>query len=313
MPASNRNLGLDALRILMSVMVIGLHTNWLCALSPLWNQLTVNGLFRAAVPIFFIINGYYLADAFQAGRVRLWLVRVLRIYLFWTIVYLPAYWPPSHSGATALVAFVANLVLGYWHLWYMAALAMGGAVLWLLRARSGQQLLWIAVGLFAFGMMLEIAKLDVGIPMPVRAYRSFLFDALPFLLIGYVARRDEVYLARSTIWTLAAVGLIALMFECFAQSRFAVSATAPDLHLSLLVLCPAVFLMALNLPFRTSSDRYAKASAAIYFSHLGFMLLGERIGLLPGLQLFAFVLLLSGLACWPLIAVSRRFRLTFVV
>jgi hypothetical protein len=63
-----------------------------------------------------------------------------------------------------------------------------------------------------------------------------------------------------------------------------------------------------ELPFTTTSDRWAKASSAIYFAHVAFLMLGERIGVAGGMTLFAFVLVLSALASWPLIALSRRLR-----
>ena len=72
----------------------------------------------------------------------------------------------------ALLGFGANLFLGYWHLWYMVALAMGGLALGYSEMASSRQLLYIAGGLFSLGMLLQIAKLDFGIPMAVRIYPS---------------------------------------------------------------------------------------------------------------------------------------------
>ncbi len=304
-----RSLGLDLLRILMATMVIGLHTRWLSQVSPLWEQLTVNGLFRMAVPVFFLINGYYAFETIDSGRTAAWLKRILQIYVFWAIVYLPAYLPFSNPGGFGLREFIGNLVFGYWHLWYMSALGLAGLLLWRLRARSSTALLCLAVGLFTIGLALEIARLRGVGHISVKLYRSFLFDALPFLLIGYVLRRDAISGKPPVLWTLAVLGLAGLLLESVVQQRFGVPSTDADLFISLLPLCPAVFLLVRKLRFAAASDRWAKASSALYFSHVAFLLLGQRLGIAPGMSLFAFVLALSALAAWPLIALSRRLRM----
>lgn len=292
----------------MATMVVALHTHWLSRSNPLVDQLTVNGLFRMAVPVFFLINGYYAFDAIDGGRTGAWLKRILQIYLFWAVVYLPAYLPHPGPAGFGLRDFLGNLVFGYWHLWYMVALALAGSLLWQLRAGSSQALLGLAVGLFAIGLALELARLRGADFIPVKLYRNFLLDALPFLLIGYVLRRDAVTGSLPGLWILSIVGLAGIVVESLVERRIAAPSTEADLFVSLLVLCPAVFLLVRRLPFVTASDRWSKASSAIYFTHVGFLLLGERLGIASGLPLFGFVLGLSALASWPLIALSRRLR-----
>ena len=304
-----RSLGLDLLRILMATMVVALHTHWLSQVSPLWDQLTVNGLFRMAVPVFFLINGYYAFEAIDGGRTKAWLKRVLQIYLFWAVVYLPAYFPLSSPGGFGIHDFIVNLAFGYWHLWYMVALALAGLVLWRLRSRSSTELLCVAVGLFTIGLALEVARFRGVNHVSVKLYRNFLFDALPFLVMGYVMRRDAIAGTHPVLWTLAILGVAGLLLESLIERRFAPPSTEADLFISLLLLCPAIFLLVRKLPFVTANDRWAKASSAIYFSHVAFLLLGERLGIAQGMPLFAFVLMLSALASWPLIALSRRLRI----
>ena len=54
-----RNLSLDYLKVFLAVCVVFLHGGWLYDINELVGYLHVNGLFRIAVPLFFIINGYY--------------------------------------------------------------------------------------------------------------------------------------------------------------------------------------------------------------------------------------------------------------
>ena len=54
-----RNSSIDMPKISMSFMIIGIYSGFLGDQSSLAEHLFVNGIFRTAVPIFFIINGFY--------------------------------------------------------------------------------------------------------------------------------------------------------------------------------------------------------------------------------------------------------------
>jgi hypothetical protein len=43
----------------MAFMIVGLHAGFLGEYTKLGHYLTVNGVFRVAVPVFLIINGFY--------------------------------------------------------------------------------------------------------------------------------------------------------------------------------------------------------------------------------------------------------------
>lgn len=51
-----RNVALDLLKLTMAAMVVGLHAGFLNDFSSLGYYITVNGIFRIAVPVFFVIN-----------------------------------------------------------------------------------------------------------------------------------------------------------------------------------------------------------------------------------------------------------------
>lgn len=55
----SRKISLDILKLLMSFMVVGLHAGFLGDVDLLGEYLTVNGIFRLAVPTFLVINGFY--------------------------------------------------------------------------------------------------------------------------------------------------------------------------------------------------------------------------------------------------------------
>ncbi len=83
--ALNRNVSLDILRFSMALSVVGLHAGFLADLTPLGSCLTVNGIFRIAVPVFLLINGFYFYPVLIKGKSADWLKRVLYLYVFWML------------------------------------------------------------------------------------------------------------------------------------------------------------------------------------------------------------------------------------
>jgi surface polysaccharide O-acyltransferase-like enzyme len=65
---NERNLNIDALRILACVFVIGIHATYNFNPHGLMDfnnyaGLLLHSIFRAGLPIFFIISGYYLLNS----------------------------------------------------------------------------------------------------------------------------------------------------------------------------------------------------------------------------------------------------------
>lgn len=67
-----RNISVDILKLVLSFMVVGLHTNFLRDLSFPVGYVLKNGFFRMAVPLFFIINGYYFYNIFTENKKLFW-------------------------------------------------------------------------------------------------------------------------------------------------------------------------------------------------------------------------------------------------
>ena len=76
---------LDTLKLILSVMVVFIHSRIFMDSSTLLDTFTSNGIFRIAVPIFFIINGYYLPT--DKERFLKWLIK-LYIFICWADYFL---------------------------------------------------------------------------------------------------------------------------------------------------------------------------------------------------------------------------------
>ena len=85
----DRKLSVDILKVLMAVMVVGIHANPLKPLGHDAIMLSGGGVYRLAVPVFFVINGYFLEPVLHGGGAGRYVRRILLLYLIWTALYLP--------------------------------------------------------------------------------------------------------------------------------------------------------------------------------------------------------------------------------
>ncbi|HBS7058692.1 TPA: acyltransferase family protein [Klebsiella pneumoniae] len=70
---------LDTLKLILSVMVVFIHSRIFLDSSLILDAFTSNGFFRVAVPIFFIINGYYLPS--DKNNFKKWFFSSLYLYI----------------------------------------------------------------------------------------------------------------------------------------------------------------------------------------------------------------------------------------
>jgi surface polysaccharide O-acyltransferase-like enzyme len=250
---SGRSLSVDALRLCLAVMVVFLHCNPASDLSPLLSYVTGNGLYRVAVPAFFMLSGYFFFSAVQAGRALAYVRRIALLYGLWMLLYLP-YW----YGALRVEAPLRGLLLltfGWWHLWYLISLACCALLTLWLRSWSTRSLLGLAAVLFTMGVAVMYAMLmrwlvpEGTFPGPGNwLNRNGLFLGLPFFLAGFVVRREgwERRLPAPLLWTAALTGLGLLVFEAGAIRTHAPRVLGLDTPLAMGIAAPALVLLALR-------------------------------------------------------------------
>jgi peptidoglycan/LPS O-acetylase OafA/YrhL len=132
--------GLDVVKFLMALLVVEIHTNPFFVGGPGLATDTVRGVDCLAVPFFFIASGFLCfrrvrlnefssPDSPSSVRVRKTLFRQLRMYLAWTVLYLPiTVWADVAAGNSSLkstLLFVrGTLLIGEnqysWPLWCQA-------------------------------------------------------------------------------------------------------------------------------------------------------------------------------------------------
>ena len=283
--------GIDFVKVLMAFVVVSIHTT-------AWPLL---GIREVAVPYFFIVSGFFLFGKMTGDRavdlsaIRAWTLRILKLYLIWTAVYLPftvyGFVQDGLSLKQSLMLFGRNLLFVgenfmSWPLWYLLALIWSGVLIYILRALKVPIWGMLLVGIILAALPHYIGDNSLFVKL-FRDSRNLAFTGPFYVVLGGVLRH---YQARLPLWggiLLFIAGLVAYHFTPFA----------------LPVAAAGLFLLAKELPLSGISDRLSRAfrdsSETIYLVHMIFAaLLMLEAGLDKGALLFTLTSLLAAAAAY---------------
>ena len=164
-------LGLDAVKMIAAVLVVGTHSQILAVIpAPLAG--IINVAIALAVPFFFIASGFLcfflshskhdeeIRRTRKAAHASLWL------YAAWTIVYLPASiasFVVENAGFTlkTILRYVHKVVfVGEWQLWFLLSMAIGyAAIHWLLCVGVSRiRIFMIGVTCYVISCVIEVLQ-----------------------------------------------------------------------------------------------------------------------------------------------------------
>jgi surface polysaccharide O-acyltransferase-like enzyme len=279
----DRRLSVDILKILLAVMVVGIHANPFKGLFPDAVTLTGQGLFRLGVPTFFVINGYFFQPVVMSGGAGRYVRHVLFLYLAWTALYAWAWW--GILGNPDPMVPLRVLLTGWWHLWYLQALAIAALILWAIRRWPTPVLAAIMVLGWAAGVAIVYALAfdalaDVGRISgdPTSLHRNALCLGLPFMLAGFLIRRHNLT-ARIPLPVaagLAAASVAGVLAESLWLAHAAPKGVGHDNLIALGLAAPALFLLAMQFPQQARSRNLGTYANGIYFLHVAFCVIGFR-------------------------------------
>lgn len=276
----DRNQLVDVFRVILILMVIAIHVG-VFPNSLVLSFFTVDGFFRIAVPIFFIINGYYFqTNVTDLNLFKRWMSRVLVLFISWQVIYLPMYIPYDGLNARHLAVFLSEIIFGYHHLWYISAMAIGGIILYYLKDfRYG---LYLSLGLFILGTLLQYSRVFINVDSVYYKilsqywiFRNGLFFGFPMMYFGSYIARNNLIQKLSVKFSLLVlmVGLLLLGAELnfsyitiFNKNTYHI-----DFICSLLIVCPMLFvtLMKNHGSYFKGFDtkKLALLTGAMYFVH----------------------------------------------
>jgi peptidoglycan/LPS O-acetylase OafA/YrhL len=145
-----RYITLDYLKLILAFIIIAAHVPVFTQTPLLWYGVS-SGLGHIPVPIFFIINGFFLQPILNSsGKVKKYLLHLCLIYVVWQIIYLPFSYEPDPKYILVTILF------GFRHLWYMPALIGGSILLYFVHKNkiSDRILLSLAIVLYVVGEIL---------------------------------------------------------------------------------------------------------------------------------------------------------------
>lgn len=293
--------GIDLFKFLFSIVVVCIHT-------------TVGefyGIKEMAVPYFFMASGFFFfsgtahnnSDAVKSYEAK-WLIRIVKMYLIWTLIYLPfAVYGFAQDGTSitkAIALYCRNVVFvgeNYlsWPLWYLLGLIWAGLIIIFLRRLRFPIWLVFAIGV-CLAVIAETAHLeDVSIYSKVfSSTRNGIFVGLPLMAAGGLISsinfrkiKPYVYLLFSVI-SFIAMRFNGLFMYSTVVSLFLYSASIVDVF-----------------HFKDAQSKVLRTSSTIvYLTHMLFAGVLLIAGMQKGLPLFFIVSALSVILSLVLVKTS---------
>jgi hypothetical protein len=224
--------------------------------------------FRIAVPIFFLINGYFFSDAIENKKVNKWIIRVFILYFVWVIFYSFLWFKLS------VKSIFISVFIGQFHLWYINAMLLSGILLCILKKMNPKNMLILIFILFSIGVLLQyIGNYNTFEPDIRKTYiyihRNFLFLGFPFFAIGYLIKIKKWHKRITPKQTIFLISLGALFLCIESYINFYYTKKGIDNLFSLIFTCPFIFMYAINsnLKYNINSKNIALVSTAIYLIH----------------------------------------------
>lgn len=298
---------IDIMKFLMAFCVVCIHIGTLYQYS--YSKVVLFTI-HSAVPFFFVTSGFFLWEKFRASNFASSILidytkKVLIMYTFWIVVYLPLSIGIIIHGPDQLVLLKRAILVGEipfsWPLWYLHALVVSVFIIWcFVKWRAHLSVIWlIGLGLMALGFAINKADVNLLSP-PLQAAiewyndvfmttRNGIFLGLGYVTTGMIISKYQIYIKSKVYNMLLGVVLFAAAIMCFII----------DVNYWTLLSGTAIFIVCKNisLPQAPIYRTFRSLSTIIYLSHM--LILAVLIKLLPkddGFVLFATIGYIMSLA-----------------
>lgn len=272
-----RHLSIDILKVTAAFFVVFIHLDILRELNTTVSHLLVNGIFRLSVPLFLIITGYFFTRIETGKDFIKWISRMLILYVVWSIIYLP-FW----LGKAGVVTTLINIFNGYYALWYITGVILAGCLLYLLMGKPASTLIILSMILYISGTLLQYAaNLNVfsGIISKVLAFtpshRNFLFDCLPFMIIGLLIRRAGISNVKNYGLPIVASAFALLIAESYLNLKLFGADKQLDMMFSLLLISPLLFTYIMKIDILGKYKHLSSFATAVYLVHPAIIFIGQ--------------------------------------
>ena len=228
---------IDCIKVCMAIFVVATHTS---LFSFIKSQEIYDAVFTALsvkVPFFFTTSGFLIWNKLwnssredQLQRVYKWMKKSFRLYLVWTLIYLPftiyGFYSEGTNLKDALAIFIRNVVFvgeNYysWQLWYLLGMLVASVLLFaMLKSKLKMKtMIWVAVALAICGATLnyfmennlcvDVCNLYSKI---FKSTRNGIFQGFPYIMIGVSVAQYGVFNSRKTLWLILVISFVAHMY-----------------------------------------------------------------------------------------------------
>lgn len=267
---SSRKESFDFLKFFLAFLVVVIHTGFTG-----YAGMRILAFARMAVPLFFMITGYYL-PVMSDDKFKRYLIKITYLTVFTSLFYTlsphasPDWFAQTFTMKRIIKWLLLNEFMSVGHLWYFYALLYVLIIIYFTRKSGKMKILYMVLPfLFLGNYLLSFLTHYV-------CYRNFLFLGLPYVLLGYLFRNyenrilDIFHKSRPLIlWFV--VTCISLCVELFVY-KLAGLKIVRDHYLSTLPMVACAFTLVLRNPHYGAGCFFAfvgkNYSAYIYIMHI---------------------------------------------
>lgn len=188
-----RNQTIDLLKFIFSLCIIGIHAQLFKGSIDVLYYVITMGIFRIAVPFFFVVSGYYFYQRLQNGRsVKDYFIKLFKTLIIFEMIEIIIFTP-------FVFPYVPNVFL---YLWKIISTGLGGAY-WYLSSL-----------LISFIIMMPAWKKKKVWPWLIIGFVLYLLcmtnDSYGHLFIG--TQIQKISMIHTQIWTWPQAGLCSSLF-----------------------------------------------------------------------------------------------------
>lgn len=273
----SRNYSIDVLRLLLSFAVVVIHVH-----SGKWYDY-VDPICRLAVPVFFIISGYFIYGEGINKKVKKGLAKVSKIAVWSTAIYALPFLPHLLNGDKinfSLMNFILfNSTPFGGHLWYLFAYIYTLTFVLLLNKSNLSKFIILIPTFFFVGLLFgRYSACLFNQDMPGFLSQNFLFVGFPFFFTGGILRK---YLIIQRIHILSIILLLIITIAIlYVESFFFHNENPSGINYIMVYPCSILlFLLFLKINIHVNAFfmYLSQASLYIYIFHPMVALLLQKV------------------------------------
>lgn len=273
----SRNKGIELFRMIAAIMVVAIHTFPFQSISPMLDEVVTLTLFRVAVPYFFMVTGYFLLGKYSLDtsflnrqKVKLFLIKILKIYSFVILLYLPlSIINGTITAKTSLLTWLKLIIFDgtFYHLWYFPGIILGVALVSISLNLFGFKKTGIlAILLYIIGLGGDSWYGVLSFNPVVETFYTFIFKFMSytrtgfffaplFLCLGIYLYQNQEWIKKSSSRLLSILGLLTILL---LMESMTLGKIFEKRHDSMYLFLPFVMLILFTLILKWQSKKEVK-------------------------------------------------------